>query len=99
MWLKSEGRIRVDLGTAITSRSRSIGHAFGIHAAFQLDGMTSSERAVADGSKLAEKDFWNHTPQEIRAVLGCGLEGLGSKAASQRLALDIDETTLSAHLS
>jgi Mg2+-importing ATPase len=48
--------------------------------------MTSSERAVTDRSKLAEKDFWNHTPQEIRAVLGCGLEGLGSKEASQRLA-------------
>ena len=54
---------------------------------------------MTDRSKLAEKDFWNHTPQEIRAVLGCGLEGLGSKEASQQLALDIDETTLSAHLS
>ena len=41
---------------------------------------------MADRSKLAEKDFWNHTPQEIRAALGCGLEGLGSKEASQRLA-------------
>ena len=49
---------------------------------------------MADRSKLAEKDFWNHTPQEIRAVLGCGLEGLRSREASQRLALDIDETTL-----
>jgi hypothetical protein len=49
---------------------------------------------VADRSRLAEKDFWNHTPREIGAVLGCGLEGLGSKEASQRLALDIDETTL-----
>jgi Cation transporter/ATPase, N-terminus len=73
------------LSTAIKSRSRSIGYAFGIHAAFQLDCMTSSESAVADGSKLAEKDFWNHTPQEIGAALGCGLEGLGSKEAGQRL--------------
>lgn len=40
---------------------------------------------MADGSKLAEKDFWNHTPQEICAALGCGLEGLGGKEARQRL--------------
>jgi magnesium-transporting ATPase (P-type) len=85
MWVKSGGEIRVDSGTAIKSRSRSTGHAFGIHAVFQLDCMTSSERAVPDGSKLAEKDFWNHTPQEICAALGCGLEGLGSKEARQRL--------------
>jgi len=38
---------------------------------------------VADRSKLAEKDFWNHTPQEIGAALGCGLEGLGGKEARQ----------------
>jgi hypothetical protein len=40
---------------------------------------------VADGSKLAGKDFWNHTPREIGAALGCGLEGLASKEAGQRL--------------
>ncbi len=40
---------------------------------------------MADRSKLAEKDFWNHTPQEIGAALGCGLEGLGGKEARQRL--------------
>ena len=40
---------------------------------------------MADGSKLTEKDFWNHTPQEIGAALGCGLEGLGSQEAGQRL--------------
>jgi hypothetical protein len=100
IWVKSGRPKRVE-----KSRGRIICHAI---PPFGIRGVQSGrtwfcelfrERAVADRSKLAEKDFWNHTPQEIRAVLGCGLEGLGSKAASQRLALDIDETTLSAHLS
>jgi Mg2+-importing ATPase len=43
------------------------------------------ERAVADGSKLAEDSFWNLTPQEICAALGCGLQGLSTDEAMQRL--------------
>ena len=50
----------------------------GLHETFR-------ERAVADDSKLAEKNFWNQTPQEIRAALPCGLEGLSSGEARQRL--------------
>ena len=33
-----------------------------------------------------ENNFWNQTPQEIRAALACGLEGLSSGEARQRLA-------------
>jgi Mg2+-importing ATPase len=33
-----------------------------------------------------ENNFWNETPQEIRAALACGLEGLSSGEARQRLA-------------
>jgi Mg2+-importing ATPase len=47
--------------------------------------MTGSERAVDDRSKLAENRFWNCTREEIGAALGCGLIGLGSDEAAQRL--------------
>jgi Mg2+-importing ATPase len=40
---------------------------------------------VADQVKPVENDFWNHTPQDIRAALRCGLEGLSSDEARQRL--------------
>jgi P-type Mg2+ transporter len=40
---------------------------------------------VADQVKPVENNFWNHTPQEIRATLRCGLEGLSSDEARQRL--------------
>jgi P-type Mg2+ transporter len=40
---------------------------------------------VADDSKLAENSFWNLTPQEICAALRCGLQGLSSDEARQRL--------------
>ena len=32
-----------------------------------------------------ESNFWNQTPQGIRAALACGLEGLSSDEARQRL--------------
>ncbi|HEY5132011.1 MAG TPA: HAD-IC family P-type ATPase, partial [Bradyrhizobium sp.] len=40
---------------------------------------------MADDSKLAENSFWNLTPQEICAALRCGLQGLSSDEARQRL--------------
>jgi Mg2+-importing ATPase len=40
---------------------------------------------VADRSKLAENSFWNLTPQEICATLRCGLQGLSTEEATQRL--------------
>src|SRR3984893_7650819 len=43
------------------------------------------ERAVDDLTPV-EKNFWNETPQEIRAALACGLEGLSSDEAGQRRA-------------
>jgi P-type Mg2+ transporter len=43
------------------------------------------ERAVTDGSGLAEKNFWIHSPQQVSATLGCALEGLSSEAARERL--------------
>src|SRR6202795_1428314 len=42
------------------------------------------ERAVDDLTPV-ENNFWNQTPQEIRAALACGLEGLSSDEARQRL--------------
>jgi len=43
------------------------------------------ERAVDDLTPV-ESNFWNQTPQEIRAALACGLEGLSSDEARRRLA-------------
>jgi len=40
---------------------------------------------VADPSKLAENGFWKSTPQEICATLHCGLQGLSTGEARQRL--------------
>ena len=40
---------------------------------------------MADDSKLAENSFWKLTPQEICAALRCGLQGLSSDEARQRL--------------
>jgi Mg2+-importing ATPase len=40
---------------------------------------------VADGSKLAETSFWNLTPEAICATLHCGLRGLSTDEARQRL--------------
>ncbi len=41
--------------------------------------------AVADRSKLAENSFWNLTPQQTCATLGCGPEGLTTDEATARL--------------
>jgi P-type Mg2+ transporter len=40
---------------------------------------------VADPSKLAENGFWKSTPQQICATLHCGLQGLSTGEARQRL--------------
>jgi P-type Mg2+ transporter len=40
---------------------------------------------VADRSKLAENSFWNFTPQQTCATLGCGPEGLTTDEANARL--------------
>jgi Mg2+-importing ATPase len=58
---------------------------FEIHAEFNRIARIFRERAVADGSKLAEKNFWSETPQQICATLRCGPQGLSSDEARQRL--------------
>jgi Mg2+-importing ATPase len=47
--------------------------------------MKLSGAAVADRLELAEDGFWNLTPQQTCAALGCGPHGLSTNEARQRL--------------